>query len=297
MSGYREAFEIWASLGVTSHDDHAQEVYRRYHGTEPPSDMPELIDGIPSATDLFRAMVVEMKNAKTENLLIDLRHNDGGNSAMYNVLIYMLYGRDVLLDLKGHGLEIRKLSQTYFERYESVSLDSINKSRGYPLEAGDYDFQYDYPHFGYPGRVIVSREFRSFAEKMPTFYSEWQIGEHDGYYKPENVFVLSSAGTFSSGFTMLSYLSRAGATVVGVPSSQGGNCYGDILSFTLRNSGLGFNVSHKYFELYPADRAKGGVLMPDYLLTYEKLAKYDFDPDAAIFYTLDIIDHLGTVKK
>ena len=39
-------------------------------------------------------------------------------------------------------------------------------------------------------------------------------------FRPENVLVLVTPGTFSSGFTMAKYLYLAGATLVGTPSAQ-----------------------------------------------------------------------------
>jgi hypothetical protein len=297
MSGYREAFEMWADLGVTSHDDHAREVYRKYNGAEPPLDLAEVIKGIPSATELFKKMAVDMKESATENLLIDLRHNSGGNSMMYNYLIYVLYGRDKLLSLKGRGLEIRKLSQTYFDSYTEESIEEISHERPLPLEVGDYDFFYDYPHFGRPDSAAILETFEKYSAMSPSFHSEWLSGEFDGYYLPERVFVLSSGGTFSSGYTMMHYLSQAGAKVVGTPSSQGGNCFGDIIGFKLDNSGLSFNVSHKYFELYPNDPDRGRLLLPDYLLTYDKLAGYGFDPEATILYALDLINDLSSIAE
>ena len=296
MSSYREAFEMWADLGVTGQDEHAREVFRKFQGADPPEEKAEVIRGVPSATEVFRSMVIDMKESGTSNLLIDLRDNDGGNSAMYNILIYFLYGRDRLLSLKGRSLEIRKLSKTYFASYPEESLDSINRGRALPLAEGDYDFQYDYPHNGYPGLEAVTADFETFAAMMPTFFEEWKSSAYDGYYSPERVFVTCSPGTFSSAFTMMHYLQQAGAKTVGLPSSQGGNCYGDIIGFELDHTRLKFNVPHKYFELFPDDNERGKLLPPDYLLTYEKLASYDFDPNAEVLFALDIIRELEVRK-
>lgn len=71
-------------------------------------------------------------------------------------------------------------------------------------------------------------------------------------------------------------------------SAQAGNCFGDTMGFTLKNSGLSGTVSRKYFESFPDDPEKGRILMPDYPLTYEKLAAYGFDRNAEILYALEI---------
>jgi hypothetical protein len=137
-------------------------------------------------------------------------------------------------------------------------------------------------------RARVAEEFERFVAQVPTFAAVYKSGAHEAYYCPPNVIVLCAPGTFSSGYTLMHYLYRAGATAVGTPSSQSGNCFGDTIGFELEHSGLSGTVSHKRFEYFPEDSEKGRVLEPQYPLTYDKLAAYDFDRHAAILYALDI---------
>ena len=88
---------------------------------------------------------------------------------------------------------------------------------------------------------------------------------------------------------MMHYLHEAGAKIVGRPSAQAGNCFGDLINYRLKNSGISGFVSHKYFELYPDDPERGKVLRPDYELTYDKLASYGFDVNADILWALEIL--------
>ncbi|UCG62337.1 MAG: hypothetical protein JSV52_03365 [Candidatus Zixiibacteriota bacterium] len=289
MMGYREAFEIWQALGITTHDEKARAVYKKFHGADSPADINEVIAGIPSCSDVFRTLVEDMKKAGTKNLLIDLRYNSGGNSFMYNILIYYLYGREALLSLKGKSLEIRKFSDHYMEAYGPAGLDEANQDRAIPLSGHDYDFGADNPHRGYPPRDSIVAGFEDFASKAPTFFAEYQSGEYDGYYLPENVIVLCSPATFSSAFFMMHYLHEAGAKILGRPSAQAGNCFGDLINYQLKHSGLSGWVSHKYFELYPDEPETGEVLMPEYEMTYEKLASYNFDTNAEIMWALEIL--------
>ncbi|MEZ4573269.1 MAG: hypothetical protein R2849_23720 [Thermomicrobiales bacterium] len=46
------------------------------------------------------------------------------------------------------------------------------------------------------------------------------------------VTVLTSARTYSAGFDMAAMLYKHGATIVGAPSSQAGNCFIDTLRYT-----------------------------------------------------------------
>lgn len=80
-----------------------------------------------------------------------------------------------------------------------------------------------------------------------------------------------------------------GARVVGTPSAQPGNNFGDVLQFQLKNTGLEAFVSHKRNITFPDDPEKGRCLQPHYPITLEKFAIYDFDPNAEILLALEIL--------
>jgi len=289
LSTYREAFEVWRSYGVQSIESRARDEYRRYHGTSPPDNIDQVIAGLPSATDVFRSMAADMKMAGSKNLLIDLMENGGGNSLLSNILLYFLWGKDTVLSLKGRTTEIVKYSPEYFEKFPSPTLDEINADRRTPVTVDGYDFTDDYGGFGYPGTAQVTREFAEMLNRMPTFRREYDSGTYSGYYRPKNVLVLCNAGTFSAAFTVMYYLKQAGAEIVGTPSAQAGNCFGDIIEFTLSNSAMQYRVSRKYFELFPGDPERGRVLPPDHLMTYDIVSSYHFDPASIIWFSLDLL--------
>jgi hypothetical protein len=289
MNTYREAFEMWDALGVEQNFWTARREYERYRGEKAPGDQRDVIAGLPSATEAFRSMVKEMREAGTRNLLVDLRRNGGGNSYMSQILIYFLYGSSRLIPEEGSTLEIKKYSRYYFTYFENESLEKINEGRDLPLTESDYDFTLDrvrYHPSGGKTRIDVLAER---IAQMPTFEAEYKAHEHDGYYLPGNVIVLCAPDTFSSGYTFMYHLQRCGAKILGTPSAQAGNCFGDTMGFKLENSGLSGTVSRKYYELFPDDHEKGRVLRPDYPLTYEKLASYNFDTNAEILYALEIL--------
>ena len=126
------------------------------------------------------------------------------------------------------------------------------------------------------------------VNQMPTFKNEIETGILDNYYLPDNIYVVSTVNTFSSGYTLMYYLYTAGAKLIGTPSSQSGNCFGDILSFKLKHSKLTGGVSHKKFIYFPDDKNKGEVLNPHYLLKYDKLVAYNFDFNAEILLAIEI---------
>lgn len=126
MQGYREAYEMAAAVGrdTTSAEERAL---------------------IPSATESFRSLTEEMKKRGTQTLIVDLRENGGGNYMMAALLVYFLYGKDVLTSISrmsavsggGHG---RRYSALYFETHPNLSLETINEGHTIPLVVGDIDF-------------------------------------------------------------------------------------------------------------------------------------------------------------
>jgi hypothetical protein len=124
--------------------------------------------------------------------------------------------------------------------------------------------------------------------KMPSFEEEYRSGKYEGYYLPANVMVLSSPRTFSSGYTMMYYLFKAGAKIVGTPSAQAGNCFGEPVDFELKYSKLTGTISHKQYINFHDNPEMGQVLRPHFPLTYDKLKSYAFDPNAEILLALDL---------
>jgi hypothetical protein len=288
MFSYRENFEYFNVMGVEWVKQYATRVYERFHGTSAPAKLEEIIAGIPSATETFRSLVIEMRNSGTKTLIIDLRKNSGGNSIMGYILSYFLYGKNALDSLE-RGYSIKKFSNLYFDEYKEDDLEKINARRPFSLVKDDYDFSGELDFLN-KGKVSRDRErdFEELLRMVPTFREEIKSGKYNGFFLPEKVIVLCSAWTYSSGYDLAVSLYRLGATLVGVPSSQAGNCFGDVLMFKLNNTGIKGQVSFKYMLAFPDDPEKGRVLRPHFELTYDKLASYGFDPNAEILLALEI---------
>jgi hypothetical protein len=284
MMHYREALEMWESVGMEDMRQFGREAYETYNGRGAPSDYREVMAGVPSVTETFRSLVKDMKAAGTKTLLIDLRHNSGGNSYMSNILVYFLFGKEKLLG-QTPGLEVKKYSSFFFETHPNVKLKDLNKDRAVLIAVGDCDTLSN-PRLGVTSKVRAKR--LETLRKMTTFAPELDSGAYDGYYTPERVIVLSSPWTFSSGYTMMRYLYRAGAELAGTPSGQASNCFGDIIRFELPNSGVTGNVSHKRFSDFPEDPELGRVLPMDYPLTFDKLLEYKFDPNAEVKWGMEV---------
>jgi hypothetical protein len=285
MMYYREAYEIWA-----------------LSGSRPSTEEKRAL--IPSATETFRDLVVEMKDAETDILIVDLRDNDGGLSLMSDILLYFLYGKKDFIAIKTYtpaagGGEIRRLSHLLFESCSTLSIEDYNEGRAVPLIEGDYNFDDDFTDDEEKVRSLFQGSetpafLERWLERSSTFYAEYQSGAYGGYYHPDTILVLVNPRTFSSGFTMARHLYLAGATLVGTPSGQASNCFGEMISWKLAHTKIEGGVSCSYFNTFPNDPELGCVLPVHYPLTYEKLASYDFDPNATYLYALEYLaEHEG----
>jgi hypothetical protein len=294
MTTYREWFEHMRSVGSAGYDDWARQVYGVYHEATPPANIDEVIQGLPSATESFRGLLKGMKQEQADILVVDLRRNFGGNSLMIQILLYFLVGLDETVSLGTQTGQIQKLSNLLDESTESgIELDTVPCADRVPLTLDDYDFSKD-SAFMATGELSASFEadLTRHFERMPSFYSVFRSRKEEALYRPDRIFVLSGNETQSSGFDLMTALDRLGAVMVGVSSSQSGNHFGNIRSFELRNSGLEGYVSTKSFVAFPDKPMVGYIRRPDHLLTYEKLASYDFDENATLLYALDIIGGL-----
>ena len=287
MTGYREAL---GRTGPTSD----QEI---------PNDV---LAATPSATEVFRQLVIDMKEAGTETLLIDLRRDHGGASLMSDILVYFLYGKDVLLDvivepiLNGGG-QIERLGPLEMKYYAPDELAKLSAQHGFPLQTGDFntaghhDFYAAYAAaLGLTLEELVEQQGQLHLagqyDDVRVFSNEFASGEYAGYCTPENVIVLVSAHTYSSGYTMMRYLSSAGATLIGTPSAQAANCIGEGLSWELGHTGIRGLVAHNIYAHCPDDPERGRVWPVDVPLTYEYLASTGFDPSAGLLLALDWIE-------
>jgi hypothetical protein len=298
MSGYREAFEIWQSMGRTALIQNNKGAYERANQSEPPEDENKLIAGIPSVTEVFLELLKEMKTAGSKNLLIDLRRNSGGASTMADILTYFIYGENALLTARETGNEVKKLSEHYFKLHTLENIKQMNEDKLFPLIINDYLFVED--SYGWQTDIssrlqAITRElWETRVSQMPAFEQIYDAGEYNGFYCPERIAVISSCNTFSSAFTLMERFSKAGALIIGRPSGQEPNAFGSVQEYTLNNTQIKGYISHKRFGPFPEEEPDFTyVLKPDYELSYSRLKSYNFDKHADILYALDVLDSLN----
>lgn len=272
MQLYRENPEVMASMGHERADEIARDVYRDIVGEPIPDKLDDVLAGIPSATDLLTELVEKMAAAETKTLVVDTRDNSGGNSALTYILVYVLHGWDGIAEAIADHVAIPKDSELYRHRYgEDGPVGETENPAGFDFESyfarGDADRQLE--------------QLREQVELSPTFREEVETGDHEGYYRPDNVVVVTSAATASAGTEPAFLLSKLGASVVGVPSLQAPNKPRDLLRDELPNTGLDYRVSFRHVEFCP-NVADVDVFEPDVKLTPERFEKFDRAGDASV---------------
>lgn len=268
---YRETFESLLKLGE-GNLGWAQAFYEQFSGEAPPADTAALVNAAPAATDVLAELVEAMREAGTQRLVVDLRRNGGGTSQLVDMLLYFLYGRRGWAEFFGNFHTVRRLTPD-----DIRGFDPDVTSR-FPYRVGDYDF--NELRESEPG----SEDF--WKRVTISFARELESGEHEGYYVPPEMVVAVAPWTYSGGFWVAAALRRMGAWLVGVPSGQAGNAYGQVKSATLSNSRIQVGVSSRRFLLFPEDRDGMDVLPVDVPLTEARWRATGYDPNAALLQEL-----------
>ena len=293
MQTYRECHEHWRFYG-NYYEELARKTYERFHEKPAMDNLNLVIDKLPSATECFRDLVVTMKNDETENLIIDLRKNPGGVSNITEILMYFLYGKETMIDVKYQSYQIRKYSEIYYQYNKGERFDSISESRTLPLTINDYDFDEERRYLSSNNRenkrMQILKELDEMTSHMPTFEKEYSTGKYEGWYTPKNVIVLTTERTFSSAFWMVQNFVKNNAIIVGTPSGQAPNTFSDQNPFELKNSGLNLYLTYKVGYSFPELDHNVDVLLPHYLMTYDKLKSYNFDPNSEVIYALEVLN-------
>lgn len=291
MWHYREAFEFSQAIGNQAHLDAALEQTVRKAVTEPfPEGNEGRIAAIPSATDLFRDLFSAMRESQSTYLVVDVRHNGGGNSVFGAMLLYFLYGLERLLTAES-GYQIKRYSPHFFQVNRNLKPEDYREA----LANGGYDFseekawqQRQRQGWSVQDREREEQDLRRLFAHMPTFAPIFEQRLWEATWTPQ-ILVLTSADTYSAGFDLAVDLYHQGATLIGVPSAQAANCFIDALWYQLKHSHLEGGVSYKRSLGFPNDPERGKLLRPHYELTYDYLAHQGFDPNAAVRLALEHI--------
>jgi len=292
MGKYREAFESWHASGTDRKlGKHLTMVAETATDGPVPERIEERIALVPSGAEMFVELFTAMKASGSSHLIVDLRLNNGGHSFLGDVLAYFLHDEEALVHVDS-GYHIRRFSQLFLDNRTSLSVESLREEG---FELGDYDFAFERGWQRQQAQGLTEEELVERRESVrqnltstPTFERIVGSGEWGGYWQP-TVIVLTSARTGSAGYYAAALLHKLGATLVGVPPAQAGNCFIDFLGFRLDHSGLRGGLSYKQWFTFPADPEKGELLRPDVELTLADLERMDFDPNTSLQLALEVI--------
>ncbi|MCG6961463.1 hypothetical protein LJE82_16370 [bacterium BMS3Abin03] len=76
-------------------------------------------------------------------------------------------------------------------------------------------------------------------------------------------------------------------------TAQSGNSYRDQILIKLNDTKLTGSITHNKFVCFLHDAEIGDILKPHFELTSEKLASYNFYPNASIIYALELLNHVN----
>ncbi len=290
---YREAFEGQRASGyLRDSEARLTDVAQRVLGHPPPAGVDERIALVPSATEMLKQMFTAMRDAKTSLLVVDLRRNPGGLSLFNTIFGYFIYTTDELVETDD-GYQIPLYSKLYFDNYCSETVERLRAERRAPdLRMGELDFSEERAWRKIEAQGLTPEErarrekdLSASAAESPTFEREFRAHTSSAMWKG-NIVVLTAPRTYSAAFELTALLYKHGATVVGVPSAQAGNCFIDTANFQLPHSGLRGSISYRESLLFPDDPAAGEMLRPRVELTYDTLRALDFDPNASVVLAL-----------
>ena len=263
-----------------------QRAYRSMVGDDMPADPVEAIDKIPSFSGEFEKMLQEMKKNKTKNLIIDLRHNDGGFTPITIATLYQMWGDQYLKDQSNWGaIGAQLISPLYLKKY-NTTLEDFNAERHTNYQLGDYAFEDDEMI-----QCEITEDVRNsfISNCMSSVKDKLMAQKGKPVYTPEHIYVLTDPGTFSAAFHYAFFLSKMGATVVGVPCMQAPNTYMEVTQFELPRTKLNGSFSNALQLFLPIDDPRAKDFYPDLMPTYEDFKRYNFDDNAIPMYLMDYI--------
>ncbi|MGV3656493.1 MAG: S41 family peptidase [Chitinophagaceae bacterium] len=202
--------------------------------------------------EFLEATFTDIKKDNIKGLVIDLRENGGGNSALGNRLLHFITAKPYRMS----GGVRWKVSQPYKDHL--YRLDSAKRA-SYAYYTGKEN-----------GSFISGEE----AAKAPPANDLRFNGP---------VCVLIGANTFSSANMLAVTIKDFNlATLIGEPTGEPGNDYGETLTLTLSHTAIPFSTSTKHFVRPNGDMADNGAIQPHIYVKEERSSTGDAAKDFAL---------------
>ena len=279
----RDCFEYMRDNGW----DYQDQLRRMYWGKDMPSDPDEAIAQLPSFSEEFEKMLLQMKKNGSKNLIIDLRGNSGGFTPISIPTLYQMWGDRYILESSNINTDDYQMVSPLLMKKRNTTLEQVNAEGPMKVEFGDYWFS-DREE---PITKVTPEIRNKFLSWQMSSVKDHLIAQNGKpVYTPEHIYVLTDPGTFSAGFHYAFFLWKMGATLVGVPCSQAPNTYMEATPFELPRTGLKGHFSNTLQMFLPADDPRAKEFTPDLMPTYEDYKRYNFDDNTIPMYLMDIIN-------
>lgn len=259
-----------------------------YGNKKMPEDVDQAINNLPVVAEVVRNMLLEMKEKKVKDLIIDLRGNNGGWTPIVFPMLYLLYGEKMFVQ-KDEAQYIQRLSPLYLRKINKT-LDQFNAQYEADFKLGDYIFSNNNENADVPIETYINNMMCASPEIL---YNQ----QGKPLYRPQNIVVITNENTFSAAFHTTFYLRRMGAVVMGVTSSQAPNTYMESTPFKLPRTQLQGSISNSMQLFLPPTDKRAREYTPDVVTDYNVFCKYKFDKDAVVFQAIDFLSKKNKTKK
>ena len=267
--------------------DYQDYLKQMYWGKNMPSNLDDAIAQLPSFSEEFDKMLLDMKKNKSKNLIIDLRGNGGGFTHITIPTLYQMWGDEFIKKSTSFKTEGYTMISPLLLKKFNTTLEQYDAEHNANYVMGDYNINEE-------GRTIdkVTDEIRNefVSNCMSSVKDKLMAQNGKPVYTPEHVYVLTDPGTFSAAFHYAFFLSKMGATIVGVTSSQAPNTYMEQTPFELPRTKLQGSISNTLQLYLPVDDPRAKDFTPDLMPTYEDYKRYNFDDNTIPMYLMDIIE-------
>lgn len=286
----REMVEEVAKNSPSYLEMNINSMYRHTMRMPRPADDKQAIEGIPALYPLFSTLLKNMKERKSDYLIIDLRKNGGGMTPLCNPLLYMLFG-DKYLNYHCKAEYNRRLSRLQLKKWGIDSIQQYNKGNNTNYLIGDFIFGY---FFNNQKTKTIEEKRKDLS--LITYYNDFGLEytqdlNGNPIHEPI-VIVLVSPQTFSASYHFTYLLSEIGKTyIVGVPSRQAGNTFMETTNFELPYTKIKGSISNSHQLFYPDNPEKGKILIPDFSMSWNDFANYNFDSNAELLFVFDLINN------
>lgn len=279
----RDNIEISKEWGMDYYTD-LKFCYEQIFHRPIPSDTLQAISELPSFSEVFEKMLLQMKKHHSTNLIIDLRGNGGGWTPIIRPTLYQLWGDEYLKKNMEDKL-YRVISPLYIKK-NRTTLSEFNTRNKTNYSFGDYVFSESKDK---PQNITESYRNKFIKNSISCIKDKLIEQKGEPIYTPKHIYVLTDANTFSAAFHYAFYLWKMGAVIVGNSSSQAPNTYMETTPFVLPYTKLNGSISNSLQLYLPINHPRAKQLSPEWVLTYDDYKKYGFDEQAEVLYLLDKI--------